>query len=236
MFTEAHKAQVENQLQARNEDDLKKEHLFILQNDTWHLVRVGSDLFVDGSMVQGADAWLHTHVEPSYNPVVPSMLDMQSFASTDKPQGIMNYCSHNDVVNPVFWGPNIQCTEAGLFGRQYRWGDYGSDGKGDCWAVIADWYRINKGYEFPIIPRDFYDKNGYYYTLNHAGLTTIKGHTEPLAVGDILVVRVGRQGEHAGVYVGDGLMLHHAMNGVSRLSPVHAYMQRLHMRLAVILD
>ena len=36
MFTEAHKAQIENQLQARNEDDLKKEHLFILQNDTWY--------------------------------------------------------------------------------------------------------------------------------------------------------------------------------------------------------
>ena len=141
----------------------------------------------------------------------------------------MNFCSHSDVVKPTFWHSSIQATEESLLGRSYRWGDYGSDGKGDCFAIIADWYRLNKGYEFPIIARDFYDKNGYYYTLNHQGLCEIKALDSPLEIGDLIVIRVGRQGEHAGVYVGDGLMLHHPMNGVSRLTPVHACMERVHM-------
>lgn len=235
MFTEEHKKQVEYQLLNRSDEDLKREHLFIKQKDVWHLVKVGTDQFVDGSMIEEAEAYLHTHVVPSCNVIIPSMLDMQNFSSGEKPQGIMNYCSHHDVVNPTFWHSSIQADEASLLGRIYRWGDYASDGKGDCWAVISDWYRIHTGFQFPIIPRDYYDKNGYYYTLNFQGLTTIKKHDEPLEVGDILVVRVGRQGEHAGVYVGDGLMLHHPMNGVSRLTPIHSYMERLHMKLRVIM-
>jgi len=233
MFSEIDRQHVTMQLMARSADELKNEHLFAKINGTWHLVKVGSEEFVDGSMIEGAEAYLHTHPIPSNEPLVPSMLDMQMFASSDKPQGIMNYCSHNDVVNPVFWHSSIQPTEESLLGRHYRWGDYGSDGKGDCFAVIMDWFKINKGYEFPIIPRDFYDRNGYYYTLNFQGLGTIKPADSPLEIGDLIVIRVGRQGEHAGVYVGDGLMLHHPMNGVSRLTPVHASMERLHMLLKV---
>lgn len=233
MFTDADRQHVTMQLMARSADDLKNEHLFAKIGDVWHLVKVGNEEFVDGSMIEGAEAYLHTHPIPSHEPLVPSMLDMQMFASSDKPQGIMNYCSHSDVVKPTFWHSSIQATEESLLGRSYRWGDYGSDGKGDCFAIIADWYRLNKGYEFPIIPRDFYDKNGYYYTLNHQGLCEIKALDSPLENGDLIVIRVGRQGEHAGVYVGDGLMLHHPMNGVSRLTPIHASMERLHMLLKV---
>lgn len=235
MLTDAQKTHIQNQLLARTHDDLQHEHLFALMDDVWHLVKVGDEAFVDGSTIQNADGWLHTHVVPSYQPIIPSMLDMQTFASSDKPQGIMNYCSHEDVVNPTFWHSSIQANKDSLLGRQYRWGDYGSDGKGDCWAVIADWLRLSLGVTFPPIPRDYYDTQGYYYTLNHHGHTRLVEHSEPLAPGDILVIRIGKQGEHAGVYLGNGIVLHHAMEAVSQLTPAHRFMQRLHMRLRVIL-
>jgi cell wall-associated NlpC family hydrolase len=236
IFTAEHKAQVENQLQARREEDLKNEHLFIMLDNVFHLVKVGNEAFVDASMLQGAEAYLHTHPVRSYEPLIPSKLDMQAMASSNKPQGVMNYSTHADVVNPTFWHSSIKATEQSLLGRLYRWGDYGSDGRGDCFAVIADWHRINTGYEFPIIPRDYYEKDAYYYSTLHQGICEIKRHDEPLEVGDILVVRVGRQGEHAGVYIGNGLMLHHPINGTSRHTPIHATMERLHMRLRVIME
>lgn len=233
-FTEAHRQQIAYQLQAREPDLLKNEHVFCLMENRWHLVGMGSEQFVDVGMIAGADAYLHTHPVPCYEPLIPSRLDMQVMASSDKPQGIMNYCRYEQPVRPVFWHESIQANQDSLVGRHYRWGDYGSDGKGDCFAVIADWYRLNRCYVFPVIPRDFYDKQGFYYTENFHGLTRIREANEPLTVGDLLVIRVGRQGEHAGVYVGDGLMLHHPMNGTSRLTPIHATMQRLHMRLEVL--
>jgi hypothetical protein len=236
-FTETHRQQIHNQLTTRQSDELKNEHMFALLDGVFTLVGVGNEQFVDAGIVAGAEAYLHTHPVRSYEPVIPSLFDMQVFNGSDKPQGIMNYCCYEDEILPVFWHDDIVPTVESLEGRLYRWGDYGSDGKGDCFAIIKDWFLLNKGFVIPSVPRDFYDKEKIYYTLGHIGLANIKQfeRLNALSIGDVLVFKIGKQGEHSGIYIGNGQMLHHPSNGVSKVETVSRYVPFIHMVLEVII-
>lgn len=225
MFTEQERVQIRDILKQQPPDALACEHLFVKSVGRWYLHAVGDEDTVHLSQQPpDAEAWLHTHPIPSYEPLVPSQLDMQVMQSSSLPHGIMNYCSHEDVINPTFWHTSIRSDEAGLLGRAYRWGDYGSDGKGDCYAFVSDWQRIYRNRELIRVPRDAYLKDSTYYTSNahNAGFAVVTDNT--LQIGDVLVMKIGHQGEHGGIFVGNGLMAHHPIGGVSRIEPVSRYM------------
>jgi len=227
-----HQKQVAFQLSNRTEQDLQQEHLFALlkESNVWALVETGASVVACNDT--NALAWLHTHPLRSFEPLVPSALDMQVMASSSVPHGIVNYCTNQDPFTPTWWHDSIQAVN--LKERMYRWGEFGSDGKGDCYALIRDWFRTNKAVELPSYPRDFYDKEGLYYTLGFAGAAEVVPLSD-LQVGDIPVLRIGKQGEHAGVYTGNGLWLHHPINGVSREEPLSRYVPHIRYVLRVIL-
>jgi proteasome lid subunit RPN8/RPN11 len=230
-WTEAHKEQVARQLAPLKAQDLQQERLFALDpySDEWVMVAAGHEVVAECTGLKAA-GWLHTHPTPSYEPLVPSALDMQVMGSSDLPHGIANFSDPNQPFNPVWWHSSIKPST--LVGRQYRWGDYGSDGKGDCYAAIKDWFLLQRGIELPSIPRDFYDKEGLYYSLGHATHASIVP-LQGLQVGDIPVLRFGKQGEHAGVYTGEGCWLHHPIRGVCRTETFSRYMPHVKYVLRV---
>lgn len=100
--------------------------------------------------------------------------------------------------------------KAPLVGRQF------SHGVLDCYQLIVDWYQQERG----VTLKQFARKDGWWddgvsdlYTegFPQAGFVRIKDGDQP-QVGDVILMQIlARNGvpNHAAVYLGDGLMLHH---------------------------
>lgn len=110
--------------------------------------------------------------------------------------------------------------QAPLVGRQFFFGIL------DCYTLIHDWYQRERGIELPYFERrdNFWDeKQGpvvdLYAQYEQAGFYDTNG--APLEVGDIPLMQVARSpfANHAGVYIGNGLLLHHMYGRLSSRDP-----------------
>lgn len=99
---------------------------------------------------------------------------------------------------------------APLIGRQFVHGVH------DCWSLIRDWYRTERGVEL----LDFERTDGWWddghsslYMDNYRAVGGVDvGPNAELQVGDVLLMQIRSRNavpNHAGVYIGDGLFLHH---------------------------
>lgn len=103
---------------------------------------------------------------------------------------------------PVFIAP--------LIGRQFAHGVH------DCYAIVRDYYRLERGVDLPDFERSdewWDDGHSSLYLDNYraAGFEDV-GHDAPLEVGDVLLMQIrSRNGvpNHAGVYLGDSQFIHH---------------------------
>lgn len=81
----------------------------------------------------------------------------------------------------------------------------------DCYGLIRDWYRQERGIELPNFPREdeWWEKGQDLYRDHYAeaGFVETNG---PLQPGDIVLMQY-QAGvlNHAGIYIGDEKMLHH---------------------------
>lgn len=99
---------------------------------------------------------------------------------------------------------------APLIGRQFAHGVH------DCYAIVRDWYRLERGVELPDFERrdDWWDDGHsslYLDNYRAAGFADV-GVAAELEPGDVLLMQIrSRNGvpNHAGVYLGDGQFLHH---------------------------
>ncbi|QRN55914.1 C40 family peptidase [Dyella caseinilytica] len=100
--------------------------------------------------------------------------------------------------------------KAPLVGRQWQHGVL------DCWALVRDWYAQERGITLPNPPRAdewWNDGHSNLYSpdaLANAGL--VKVAMQDIQPGDIILMQVRSRNlvpNHAGVYLGDGQMLHH---------------------------
>lgn len=99
---------------------------------------------------------------------------------------------------------------APLIGRQFAHGIH------DCYAIVRDWYRLERDVVLPDFERrdDWWeDGHSSLYLENYraAGFEDI-GAEADLAIGDVLLMQIrSRNGvpNHAGIYIGDGHFLHH---------------------------
>ena len=108
--------------------------------------------------------------------------------------------------------------EAPLVGREFFFGVL------DCYTLVRDWYKRERGIVLPDFERrDNFWKEGIdlYAQYEKAGFVDVTG--QPLQVGDgiLMQIRCKDFANHAGVYVGDGMILHHLMGRLSSRDPYY---------------
>lgn len=89
----------------------------------------------------------------------------------------------------------------------------------DCYSLIRDWYRENRAVELPDFDRaeEWWAKGGNLYIdhFSDAGFSPL-GAGEVLAPGDVILMQMRSSVvNHAAIYLGHDVILHHLMNRLS---------------------
>lgn len=157
---------------------------------------------------------LHSHTNGDN---FPSKEDMKGQVRMGKPWGI-SVTDGKEIRETFFWGDSLSIIP--LLGRTFR------HGITDCYALARDWYRMI-GISLPVGPRDpeWWEKgqNILDEGFEQSGFERLENFND-LKVGDGMVGHVGIDvNNHCGVYVGNGCILHHLPNRLSRVEPVHRW-------------
>ncbi|WP_409362264.1 C40 family peptidase [Burkholderia cenocepacia] len=105
---------------------------------------------------------------------------------------------------------------APLTGREFVHGVH------DCYSIVRDWYKVERGVTLPDFPRTdgwWNDGTSSLYLDNYraAGFANV-GKDATLIPGDVMLMTVLSQNNepnHSGVYVGGGRMIHHMAGRLS---------------------
>jgi proteasome lid subunit RPN8/RPN11 len=105
---------------------------------------------------------------------------------------------------------------APLIGRQFVHGVH------DCYAIIRDWYQIERGIKLPDFERSdkwWEDGHSSLYLDNYkkAGFVDV-GRNAQLEPGDVLLMQIRSKNgvpNHAGIYTGEGRFIHHMHSRLS---------------------
>ena len=129
------------------------------------------------------------------------------------------------IVNPKTetWG---YCEPTGykapLIGRQWVWGVT------DCWALVRDWYKENKGIELrdwqrPTTPEEFIEDPMFERCAADTGFVELKPE-DKLQNGDLLFMSIMANGlNHVAVFI-DGDVLHHLAERLSTREPYNQWL------------
>lgn len=191
---------------------------FIIPPEEWPL---------DGTVIQ---AVIHSHPKGS---TTPSRVDMQGQIQTGVTWGIISLELDPDTgefhfSNIMYWGPMVETPP--LIGRPFRHGPSGSDGAGDCFALVKDYYKT-KGIEVPEFPRDaeWWSNGGDMYRDNFDQVGFKRISEYELQEGDAFLCQImSPVPNHAGIFLnnpedGIAVILHHLMNRLSRREPANIY-------------
>jgi proteasome lid subunit RPN8/RPN11 len=179
------------------------------------------------TMRPGVQAIVHSH--PDGDPW-PSAEDMAGQIATALPWGVLTVGS-GGAGSVLWWGPGVP--RPPLIGRDFRHGPSGSDGRGDCYALIRDWFAEERGIElmeFPRADRWWSDEerlqNLYLDNFGKAGFEEIG--IEEIQPGDVVLARVmSRVPNHGGIVLANGLVLHHLTHRLSRTEPLGPWMRHV---------
>lgn len=97
----------------------------------------------------------------------------------------------------------------------------------DCYAIVRDWYRLERDIEIPNFDRsDGWWNRGENLYMKHYAEAGFIPAVGDLLVGDVIIMQVrADEPNHAGVYLGDGVMLHHMYGQLSKHVPYDGYWQ-----------
>ncbi|MEN6621497.1 MAG: NlpC/P60 family protein [Smithella sp.] len=207
----------------------------IINNEFVPIKNVAQDRYNDFKMPDdtlaihhSVDAVVHSHTNGNYS---PSPYDMEQQIKMGIPWGLSTV-NENVATDVYFWGDTIP--NVPLEGREFRSGPTGTDKKGDCYALIRDYYRTVKGITIKEFPRDSKwwespesnDPNMYLENFQDAGFMPIT--QSELQAGDIILMRVmarDRNPNHGGIYLGNNQLLHHIRGRYSRKEVVNNWLK-----------
>jgi proteasome lid subunit RPN8/RPN11 len=165
---------------------------FILCSEDWFRVRQQADII----------AIVHNH--PDYSNE-PSENDINYCNALGIPYWIFSYPEMDlNIVNPT-------ALVNPLIGREYSFGVQ------DCFEAMRDWL-LSEGIEIPkraAFEDDWWLKGLNYFTEETISLWGFKKVTEPQK-NDLLIFQVSAEvPNHCGVYLGNDIFFHHAVNRLS---------------------
>lgn len=179
---------------------------------------------------EGIDALCHSHPD---GPDCPSAADMRLQMDLDIPFALVS-TNGQACLEPYLFGDMV--AKPPLLGRSFRHGVI------DCYGLIRDFYGHILNIQLDDFPRDWewwakHKECGEgLYEQNFAkwGFREIDGD---LQVGDVFLLQAGaRVPNHAGIYLGGGLMLHHLAgrleadaSRISTIEPVIRWQQHSRM-------
>lgn len=170
------------------------------------------------------DAVIHSHPN---GPAYPSKDDMEQQIASGVPWGIV-VTNGEDALDPIFWGDTLPI--APLIGREFR------HGVADCYSLVRDAFRLGKEKmaeqdmpEWPFDPivmpevaRDdeWWKGEDDLYTAYFEKEGWVPIQREEVRPGDGFLMKVRSDKlNHAGLYVGNNLILHHLPTRLSRREP-----------------
>ena len=152
---------------------------------------------------------VHSHPDVS---AMPSEADLVMCEATGLPWHII--AVHGDEEAPRIVATHVfepTGYVAPLVGRSFHHGVL------DCFTLVKDWYERERGIVLPDFnrPDDWWNKGANLYMENFAaaGFREVGGAVE---VGDLFLMQVRSPvPNHAAIYLGDGLILHHLFGRLS---------------------
>jgi cell wall-associated NlpC family hydrolase len=166
-----------------------------------------------------------THSHPNMLELRVSEADKVQCEAWGLPWHMVNVFIPDGETDPIV-GDVLTCEPSGyvapLLGRKF------SHGVLDCYALIRDYYKMERGIDLPNYHRqdNWWEKgqNLYLDNFRDAGFVPVDPST--IAVGDIILMQIrSKVPNHAGVYIGDGIMLHHLVNRLSCRELYDGYFQ-----------
>lgn len=140
-------------------------------------------------------------------------------ASPEPSELDINYCNTLGIPYYIFSYPEMDLIKLepvretkALYGREYEFG------VNDCLEAGIDYYA-SKGIELPkraLFEDDWWDKGLDYFTEEYIKTWNFHKVEGNMQAGDLLIFKVmANVGNHCGVYLGDDLFYHHAVNRIS---------------------
>ncbi|MHC1728583.1 MAG: C40 family peptidase [Syntrophobacteraceae bacterium] len=164
---------------------------------------------------RGVDAVIHSHPDGVH---CPTKADMEGQEASGVPWGIVPV-AFGSPMRPFFWGDQLPI--APLLKRQFRMGVF------DCYSLVRDWYRLNHNMVLPMGARDpnWWVTGANMIPENYAKAGFVEVE-KPEKIGDVIIGKVlGTVENHTGVYIGNGLVLHHLYDRLSRREPLGPWMK-----------
>lgn len=207
-------------------DDFPKESCgFILENDYVRCENIAENPVSDFEISpedylryeKEIKCVFHSHVEFPH----ASKADMEFQITSNLPWCIINFNKNKAVTHEVFWGDQLPPYEfIDLLGRQFFHGIQ------DCYGLVRDYYRTC-GYILKQYPREWLwwerDPSMLLDNIEDAGFYEVDDEMS-MRMGDLLFFQIDAPvPNHCGVYLGNGLILHHLAGALSCRQPLNLF-------------